>query len=486
MNPAAPRSGERHPRDFALGEWTVQPSLNRLAAEGRLLKVEPKQMDVMVALASRAGEVVSKEELANAVWPDVFVTESVITRAIVGLRRALGDDAKNPRFIETIAKRGYRLLLSPAAIPSATGAPELESRARPALGVERSTTSVRSNPYSVGQWVRGQKFHGRADLLHELLVGERQAIWLLGSRAVGKTSTLRQLEHLAGERPELQYFPLYWDLQGSGDPDRLAHDFSDVLTEIAVRFEAIGVHVDALDGGDFFSRLTRVRRLLQARGQTLLLLLDEAEELLVLQDQAPALIRKLRRALQSQTGLRTVMAASSRLWRLNDAPSDTSPFLHGFAPPYYLGALGAEEARRLVCHPGGTDGGRGFDEGAITEILRLAGGHPYLLQLLSASFWKQGDLERTIREAAVDASLDAFFAIDFGLLAEPDREFLQELAERDGSATPGPVREMEVEATLARSLHLERLGMVRRNGSGQLEIASPIFAGWLRERRQNE
>lgn len=96
---------------FSLGEWLVHPQLNRLTRSGgEDVQLEPKMMDVLVRLARTPGDVVSREALIDAVWPEVFISESVLTRAIAGLRRALGDDARRPRFIETISKRGYRLI----------------------------------------------------------------------------------------------------------------------------------------------------------------------------------------------------------------------------------------------------------------------------------------------------------------------------------------------------------------------------------------
>ena len=96
---------------FDFDDWLVQPQLNRLSrSDGGEVQLEPKMMDVLVCLAQNPGDVVSREALIDAVWPEVYISESVLTRAIAGLRRALGDDARRPRFIETIAKRGYRLI----------------------------------------------------------------------------------------------------------------------------------------------------------------------------------------------------------------------------------------------------------------------------------------------------------------------------------------------------------------------------------------
>jgi DNA-binding winged helix-turn-helix (wHTH) protein len=67
-------------------------------------------MEVLVYLADHAGEVVSKESLLQALWGDTFVNENALTRCISELRKAFNDDAEEPRVIQTIAKRGYRLI----------------------------------------------------------------------------------------------------------------------------------------------------------------------------------------------------------------------------------------------------------------------------------------------------------------------------------------------------------------------------------------
>src|SRR5262245_61336972 len=96
--------------NFRLGQWLVQPSLNSVTLKGKTARLEPKAMEVLVCLARHAGNVVSKEQLIGAVWPGTFVTDDVLIRCISELRKALDDDAKDSRVIETIPKKGYRLL----------------------------------------------------------------------------------------------------------------------------------------------------------------------------------------------------------------------------------------------------------------------------------------------------------------------------------------------------------------------------------------
>ena len=96
-------------KGFELGPWQVLPDRGLLRDGEEEQHVEPLPMDVLVVLASHPGEVVSPDLLIDEVWDGRPVTDEVITRCISVLRRSLGDDARNPTYIETVQKRGYRL-----------------------------------------------------------------------------------------------------------------------------------------------------------------------------------------------------------------------------------------------------------------------------------------------------------------------------------------------------------------------------------------
>ena len=104
---AAPARGGMR---LQVGDWTVEPSLNQLSSAGRTVKVEPKAMSVLVQLAQRPGEVVSREALLAAAWPGVVVGDDSLTQVVIKLRKALGDVPDRPAYIQTIAKGGYRLV----------------------------------------------------------------------------------------------------------------------------------------------------------------------------------------------------------------------------------------------------------------------------------------------------------------------------------------------------------------------------------------
>jgi DNA-binding winged helix-turn-helix (wHTH) protein/tetratricopeptide (TPR) repeat protein len=98
--------------DLRIGIWLVQPSLNTISQNGTTRQLEPKVMEVLVCLAHHAGETLPKEQLLKTIWPDTFVSDDVLIRSISEIRRAFDDDPRESKFIQTIPKRGYRLVPS--------------------------------------------------------------------------------------------------------------------------------------------------------------------------------------------------------------------------------------------------------------------------------------------------------------------------------------------------------------------------------------
>jgi len=145
-----------------VGDWTLEPALFQLSANGRTVKLEPKAMAVLVYLADRPGEVVSREALLSAVWPGVVVGDDSVTQVVIKLRKALGDTAENPAYIQTIAKGGYRLV-APVA------------RTGGAVSATRPTGSVRARWTAAG--------------LAALLLAGGAAWWTLSERAAAPSRT---------------------------------------------------------------------------------------------------------------------------------------------------------------------------------------------------------------------------------------------------------------------------------------------------------
>jgi TolB-like protein/Flp pilus assembly protein TadD len=108
---------ERLRQGFRLNEYLVEPGLCRITGPGGVSHVEPRVMDVLLELASHAGEPVMREYLFASVWKHRFVTDGVLTRCISQLRQHFGEGRGERRFIETLSKRGYRLLAPIALDP---------------------------------------------------------------------------------------------------------------------------------------------------------------------------------------------------------------------------------------------------------------------------------------------------------------------------------------------------------------------------------
>jgi len=97
-------------RVFSVAEWVVDPPSGRISRGDETAQLEPKVMEVLEYLACRPGQVVSREELEAAVWRSRVVGYDAVTNAIIKLRKAFKDDPRHPQIIETLSKRGYRLV----------------------------------------------------------------------------------------------------------------------------------------------------------------------------------------------------------------------------------------------------------------------------------------------------------------------------------------------------------------------------------------
>ena len=102
--------------DWQIADFSFCPSLNQLVGPGGPTHLEPRTTAVLLELVEHAGEVRSRDELFSAVWDESFVGEAALTHCIWELRKAFGDDARSPRFIQTVSRQGYRLIAE--AFPS--------------------------------------------------------------------------------------------------------------------------------------------------------------------------------------------------------------------------------------------------------------------------------------------------------------------------------------------------------------------------------
>jgi TolB-like protein/DNA-binding winged helix-turn-helix (wHTH) protein len=118
------------PKSLRIGDWRVNPSSGELSRGSETIRLEARTMRLLLCLAERPGEVVSIDRLLSEVWAGVVVTSDSVYQAVAALRRLLGDDAKQPAYIVTVPRLGYRLVAPVDSQVEAPAAPAVRASSR--------------------------------------------------------------------------------------------------------------------------------------------------------------------------------------------------------------------------------------------------------------------------------------------------------------------------------------------------------------------
>src|SRR5215510_10980502 len=163
----------QQPQCLVFGPFRLDLRDERLWRGHEAIPLSPKTFEVLCCLVTQAGQLVTKEALLEAVWPETVVSESILTVAMRPLRRVLGDQARTPRFIETVHGRGYRFI-APLSAPAAPGGSPL-----------RPLPLFRLPPYFVG---RDAALAQLAQWWTVARDGTRQVGIIAGEPGIGKTA----------------------------------------------------------------------------------------------------------------------------------------------------------------------------------------------------------------------------------------------------------------------------------------------------------
>jgi len=229
-------------KGFYLAEWFVLAEDGSLRSPDRVYRIEPLLMQLLVFLCSRARQVVTKQDLLDIVWCRL-VSDETIKASIHQLRRALGDDPRRPRFIETLPKRGYRLMVNPVLAMSASrstdavSAQYLVERGRAALGGQPNRASLKQAELYFEQAVRVSPEN--AEALAEL----GRTYVLMSSMGVGTGSALLPL----ARRLAIRAIELDPKLAESRLPLAVAHFVLDHDFESAERQFREGIRLNSKD-----------------------------------------------------------------------------------------------------------------------------------------------------------------------------------------------------------------------------------------------
>ena len=137
-----------------IGDWRVHPASGQISRNGETAKVEARTMRLLVCLADHSGQVVSIDDLLNQVWPDVTVSQDSVYQAIASLRRLLGDDPKQPAYIETVPRLGYRMITKVSSEEESADPVPVPETAQSPAAVHAPQYGLRPQPGFAGNPVR--------------------------------------------------------------------------------------------------------------------------------------------------------------------------------------------------------------------------------------------------------------------------------------------------------------------------------------------
>lgn len=204
---------EEPDRPFRVGDWLVEPAVGCLTRDGRSVKLEPKVMDLLVYLARRPGKVLSREELEQAIWAGTVVGYDALTSAIIKLRKAFGDDSRHPWLIETVPKKGYRLIAPVAEAATATSLQPV-AEAEAVQAAERlSEAGAETPPGTKAQPLGRSRRRLALAALAAVVLASFVAAWFVADRAPPDTVSdapsasiaVLPFANLSGD-PDFEYF----------------------------------------------------------------------------------------------------------------------------------------------------------------------------------------------------------------------------------------------------------------------------------------
>jgi DNA-binding winged helix-turn-helix (wHTH) protein len=171
-------SASSNPVRVRFDRFELDEANARLLRDGTAVALPPTPFAVLCALVRQPGSLLTTNALLDEVWGHQFVTDSVLRTAISELRTALDDDARKPRFIETVSRRGYRFIATPSAISAAPGVqPNV-----PGLATVRA-------PYFIGRAEPLSRLRRAWDIACS---GKRAVVWIAGEPGIGKTTLIEQ------------------------------------------------------------------------------------------------------------------------------------------------------------------------------------------------------------------------------------------------------------------------------------------------------
>ncbi|HEY7547267.1 MAG TPA: transcriptional regulator, partial [Blastocatellia bacterium] len=324
-----------HPTGYRFDDFYLDVENRELRRDGKTLALNSKYFDVLLLLVSRAGRLVEKQRIFDEVWSGVFVTDAALTQCIKDIRRQLGDDAANPRYIKTVPKHGYIFIGNLIAAEEKIAETVDTTAARPYKFLDYFTEADSA------------LFFGReqeaAAICSQILA--RRVFILHGRSGVGKSSIIR-----AGLMPRLK---------ADGHLVFVLRSFTDPLHQMA---SALVAQSDGLRSDDVMSAedsISNLSDLILRQGRTVIFFFDQFEEFFASLDQETRehfILAAGRLARDESLPVRLVFALREDL--LAEMSRFKSAIPEIFHHEYRLKRLSREQAARAITGPAARAGCR--------------------------------------------------------------------------------------------------------------------------------
>lgn len=324
---------ETKPSTYRFDDFHLDSANRVLRHKGEIIPLNSKYLDVLLLLVSRSGQLVEKQQIFDQVWDGVFVTDAALTQCIKDIRKQLGDDASNPRYIRTVPKHGYIFIGNLRESDEAHSVPLDTTEA----------TATTARPYKFLDYYTeqdAQLFFGREaeiDLLCSQIVARRVFI-LHGRSGVGKSSILR-----AGVLPRLK---------AAGHLVFVARSFTDPLHQMTDALRQ-ALALETIVSGENSDLPLIIRTACQSHpGRLVIFIIDQFEEFFsaLTEDVRQRFIESVRAIIQDESlAVRLVFALREDFLAEMSRFKPAVPEI--FHHEYRLKRLTCEQAARAIREP---------------------------------------------------------------------------------------------------------------------------------------
>jgi len=335
------------------------------------------------------------------------------------------------------------------------------------------------NPYTISA-IYGENFYGRKELIDDILNSEGRMILILGSRRIGKTSLLKQIEYIANPS---SYIAIYLPLDIIYSPDDFARMLGVSFIPKRESFEQMGFDIEDFRDENLFHNLMILDESLQTQNLQLFILCDEAERLISFDE---IFLKEIREFFgHSARNIRLILAASQGIYKLNEI---SVPFLHD-VPEIIISRMTDDEAENLIRQTKLEKPVSVSDEN-VSKIQNFTDNQPFLIQCLCGVLYDDGRLSDVTEDSLLETferfRLSWVFEDSYQLLSSEQKQVLLQFPEERAISVrelcekiERPFGEMELMLdSLTKLCYIKKV-------NGEYQISNYFFERWLRLNKDN-